>query len=221
MKNKIYIISLILLGGIIYFSYKSKEQFIGEFVNQIKKSAEVTHNTVTQKQLDELSKKTIGKPGEKGPKGFNGEEGIRGSQGKNGKTFLHKGVLRNLATNNFLDRDFFDGTVESSAFMNEATYQPSQYWRLDSDNKLRNQYGAWEQCLATDGNKVYIDKCNQLDPKSSWKFNKYGFLKSKYHASKKGVMCLTTNKDSRGNIKLQMRSCDSDNYPKNQLWSFY
>ena len=221
MKHKICLISVLLVSLLVYSFYTKKEEFVGDFIKKIQKNAQTTQNTVAQNQLSKLSKNTIGKPGVKGSKGFDGEEGTRGSQGKPGSTFLHKGVLRNLATNNFLDRDFFDGDVEANAFMNDATYQPSQYWRLDADNKLRNQYGSWEQCLATDGSKVYIDKCNPIDPKSSWKFNKYGFLKSKYHASKKGVMCLTTNKDSRGNTKLQMRTCDSNTYPKNQLWSFY
>ena len=218
-KNKLLIIGLVI--GVILCMMNKKEDFIGGIIDNIKDSAELTHKVVVEKQLTELSKKTVGKRGVQGKKGFDGEEGIRGSQGEKGGTFIHKGVLRNLATNNFLDRDFFDGDVEASAFMNDATYQPSQYWRLDSDNKIRNQYGAWEQCLATDGLKVYVDKCDKLDPKSNWRFNKYGLLKSKYHGSSKGTICLTTNKDSRGNIKLQMKKCDETNYPKNQQWSFY
>ena len=83
-------------GGVM--STVSKEDMWKKTVADMQGEIHALQKTIVrlQKQLNELSKNTIGKPGVQGQKGFNGEEGTRGSQGKIGGTFLHKGVLRTL-----------------------------------------------------------------------------------------------------------------------------
>ena len=188
------------------------ETFIGNYIKTLQKHATETQHTISENKLKKISHNTIAKAGLQGGKGIQGSQGIYGPPGNKGSIYQFKGPLRNLGTNKFLDRQFWDGDGDANAFVNDANYQPSQYWRLDEDYKLRNQYGAWEQCLTTDGERIYIDNCN--NNKSNWKFNKYGMLKS-------NDKCLGTQTDSRGNIKLEMRSCDTLNYPDNQIWSFY
>lgn len=218
------LVGVLLIIILVCLMQNKKETFIVDYVKKIQKNAQTTQNTIANNKLQKISKNTIGGKGIQGLKGLDGTPGTRGPPGDKGQLFLHKGPLRNLETNNFLDRQFWDNdltNVEANAFMTKKSYYPEQYWELTEDNKLRNQYGGWTQCLNTDGEKIFMGDCNETDTQSSWQYNKYGMLKSKHHTTSKGSMCLTTNKDNKGNETLRMKTCDIINYPKSQLWNFY